>query len=64
MQNGFGQFGEALQFAAAADHVVVEDDTAFHKGAITQVSMGTTGQAPKRTRDYLWYPAERCDATR
>ena len=25
-----GQFGKALQFAAAADHVVVEDDAAFH----------------------------------
>ena len=34
-----GQFGKALQFAAAADHVVVADDTAFHlEGAITQAA--------------------------
>ena len=32
-----GQFGKALQFAAAADHVLIEDDAAFHlEGAITQ----------------------------
>lgn len=34
-----GQFGTALQFEAAADHVVVEDDAAFHlEGAITQAA--------------------------
>lgn len=34
-----GEFGKALQFAAAADHVVVEDDAAFHiEGAITQAA--------------------------
>ena len=34
-----GQFGKALQFAAAADHVLIEDDAAFHlEGAITQAA--------------------------
>ena len=34
-----GEFGKALQFAAAADHVLIEDDAAFHiEGAITQAA--------------------------
>ena len=34
-----GEFGSALQFAAAADHVLIEDDAAFHlEDAITQAA--------------------------
>lgn len=42
-----GQHGAALQFAAAADHVVIEDDTAFHiEGAITQAAWVQLDQLP------------------
>ena len=59
-----GKFGMALQFAAAADHVVVEDDAAFHiEGAITQAALGTAGSASKRTRHYLRHPTRRCNPT-
>ena len=42
-----GQHGQALQFAAAADHVLIEDDAAFHiEGAITQAAWVNLDRLP------------------
>ena len=57
-----GQFGKALQFAAAADHVALEDDAAFHlEGAITQAAWVSVRQIAGRTCHYLRYSTGRCN---
>ena len=49
-----GQHGQALQFAAAADHVLIEDDAAFHlEGAITQAAWVQLDRCQTRTLLFL-----------
>ena len=59
-----GQFGQALQFAAAADHVLIEDDAAFHiEGAITQAAWVQLDRLPGAHAIIFGTRAEWCNST-